>query len=203
MLLGAVSLARRLTTRLPHRQFTRWRIRRGDSVSVFCLALPDNAIVAGASALAEEIPMKQYANLPFRVCVNDQLDRFSAPIENRYRRADVESYLGGGRWNRSTSLRILVGSERAEKLAHPRVTTFRSAQTRNESSAILTASNSGSQLTRSMRVLALCPISLILRQASVIGSSSGDPFLENVVSRSLTNLSKMKSCTRFFISPEC
>jgi hypothetical protein len=43
--------------------------------------------------IAEELPMKQYATLPFRVCVNDQLDRFSAPIENRYTRADVQNWL--------------------------------------------------------------------------------------------------------------
>jgi len=39
------------------------------------------------------MPMKQYAVLPFRVCVNDQLDRFSAPIENRYTRAQVQTWL--------------------------------------------------------------------------------------------------------------
>jgi hypothetical protein len=27
------------------------------------------------------------------VCVNDQLDRFSAPIENRYTRQDVQNWL--------------------------------------------------------------------------------------------------------------
>jgi hypothetical protein len=27
------------------------------------------------------------------VCVNDQLDRFSAPIENRYTRTDVQDWL--------------------------------------------------------------------------------------------------------------
>jgi hypothetical protein len=37
--------------------------------------------------------MKQYAAYPFRVCVNDQFDRFSAPIENRYTRAEVLSWL--------------------------------------------------------------------------------------------------------------
>jgi hypothetical protein len=42
---------------------------------------------------AEELPMKQYASFPFRVCVNDQLDRLSAPIENRYTRADVQNWL--------------------------------------------------------------------------------------------------------------
>jgi len=49
--------------------------------------------VPGMSGFAENIPMKQYAKFPFRVCVNDQLDRFSAPIENRYTRADVEDWL--------------------------------------------------------------------------------------------------------------
>jgi hypothetical protein len=39
------------------------------------------------------MPMKQYAALPFRVCVNDQLDRFSAPIENRYTKTEVEAWL--------------------------------------------------------------------------------------------------------------
>jgi len=37
--------------------------------------------------------MKQYANFPFRVCVNDQLDRFSAPIENRYTKQEVAGWL--------------------------------------------------------------------------------------------------------------
>jgi hypothetical protein len=37
--------------------------------------------------------MKQYARYPFRVCVNDQFDRLSAPIENRYSKAEVEAWL--------------------------------------------------------------------------------------------------------------
>ncbi len=42
--------------------------------------------------IAEKIPMKQYAQYPFRVCVNDQFDRFSAPIENRYSKPEVEAW---------------------------------------------------------------------------------------------------------------
>jgi hypothetical protein len=38
------------------------------------------------------MPMKQYARFPFRVCVNDQLDRLSAPIENRYTRDEVTDW---------------------------------------------------------------------------------------------------------------
>ena len=85
---------RRLTTRLPHG-------------AVYALAYP-TAMVAFTffvwpyrilrrvplfNRVAEDIPLKQYANLPFRVCVNDQLDRFSAPIENRYTRQDVHNWL--------------------------------------------------------------------------------------------------------------
>jgi SAM-dependent methyltransferase/uncharacterized protein YbaR (Trm112 family) len=93
-MLSGVSAARRLTTRLPHS-------------AVYALAYP-TAVIAFVffvwpyrilkklpfvNRVAEEIPMKQYATLPFRVCVNDQLDRFSAPIENRYTRADVQNWL--------------------------------------------------------------------------------------------------------------
>lgn len=94
MLLTAVSFARRLTTRLPHS-------------AVYALAYPSAAaafmlfvwpyrlmrLVPPLRQLAEKLPMKQYAQFPFRVCVNDQLDRFSAPIEHRYGRADVERWL--------------------------------------------------------------------------------------------------------------
>lgn len=93
-MLSGVSAARRLTTRLPHS-------------AVYALAYP-TAVIAFTffvwpyrilkslplfNRMAEDIPLKQYAALPFRVCVNDQLDRFSAPIENRYTRADVQNWL--------------------------------------------------------------------------------------------------------------
>lgn len=94
LLLAGVSAVRQLTTRLPHN-------------AVLFLAYPTAAIaflffvwpyrilkrLPFLNGLAEELPMKQYAYLPFRVCVNDQLDRFSAPIENRYTRSDVQNWL--------------------------------------------------------------------------------------------------------------
>ena len=49
--------------------------------------------VPALRSVADKMPMKQYAVLPFRVCVNDQLDRFSAPIENRYTKTEVEAWL--------------------------------------------------------------------------------------------------------------
>lgn len=94
VMLSGVTAARRLTTRLPRS-------------AVYALAYPTAAMaflffvwpyrilrsLPLVNRLAEEIPMKQYASLPFRVCVNDQLDRLSAPIENRYTRADVQDWL--------------------------------------------------------------------------------------------------------------
>jgi hypothetical protein len=93
-LLALVRAARQITTRLPHR-------------AVYALAFPAAVVafglfvwpyrllkrIPGLKALAEKIPMKQYASFPFRVCINDQLDRFSAPIENRYTRQQVADWL--------------------------------------------------------------------------------------------------------------
>jgi SAM-dependent methyltransferase/uncharacterized protein YbaR (Trm112 family) len=92
-MLSGIKAIRKITTRLPH-------------VAVHALAYPA-AVAAfagfvwpyqvlrqfpGLKGLAERIPMKQYAGFPFRVCVNDQFDRLSAPIENRYTRAAVASW---------------------------------------------------------------------------------------------------------------
>lgn len=93
-LLAGVDGVRQITTRLPH-------------AVVHSLAFPAAVVafggfvwpyqilkrVPGLRALAEKIPMKQYAEFPFRVCVNDQLDRLSAPIENRYTREEVAAWL--------------------------------------------------------------------------------------------------------------
>lgn len=90
LLLSTVAGARHFTTRLPYQ-------------AVHLLAFPAAALaflffvwpyrmlrrVPRLRRIAENLPMKQYASFPFRVCVNDQLDRLSAPIENRYTRADV------------------------------------------------------------------------------------------------------------------
>lgn len=91
--LNLVRAARRITTRLPH---------KGVHVLAFPAAIaafmffvwPYRALNrVGLQSLAEKLPMKQYAQYPFRVCVNDQLDRFSAPIETRYTRAEAQAWL--------------------------------------------------------------------------------------------------------------
>jgi 2-polyprenyl-3-methyl-5-hydroxy-6-metoxy-1,4-benzoquinol methylase len=43
--------------------------------------------------VANGFPLKAYADYPFRVCVNDQFDRFSAPLERRFTGEEVEGML--------------------------------------------------------------------------------------------------------------
>ncbi|HEY6400006.1 MAG TPA: hypothetical protein VI479_01265 [Blastocatellia bacterium] len=50
-------------------------------------------LAAGLRGIVERMPMKQYAKYPFRVCVNDQFDRLSAPIEFCYTRDEVEGWM--------------------------------------------------------------------------------------------------------------
>ncbi len=47
----------------------------------------------GMARLGEVFPLKTYADYPFTVLVNDQFDRFSAPIERRFSRAQVQVML--------------------------------------------------------------------------------------------------------------
>ncbi len=93
-MLAGVAVARKMTTHLPHSAVhaLSYPLAAGVYIS---LVWPYRIMrhMPGLKGLAEKFPMKQYAKFPFRVCVNDQLDRFSAPIENRYTRADVEEWL--------------------------------------------------------------------------------------------------------------
>jgi SAM-dependent methyltransferase len=94
VLLGAVSALRGVTTRLP--LFLVNVLAYLVALAIFVVfVLPRRAgrRVGALRRLAEKLPMGAYADYPFRVCVNDQFDRFSAPVENRYRKADVEGWL--------------------------------------------------------------------------------------------------------------
>lgn len=94
LLLAGVAATRQMTTRLPH-SFVH-ALSYPFAVGAFTFFVWPYRLLKTIPPLrgfAEKLPMKQYANFPFRVCVNDQLDRFSAPIENRYTRADVEKWL--------------------------------------------------------------------------------------------------------------
>jgi hypothetical protein len=93
-MLGVVSLTRSVTTRLPHRAL--YALSYPAAWLAFVgFVWPYKAMrrIPGLRSVAERLPMKQYADYPFRVCVNDQFDRFSAPIENRYTRLEVEGWL--------------------------------------------------------------------------------------------------------------
>jgi len=94
LLLKAVSVLRLVTTRMPH-----WLLYLLSYAAAFlvwgCFVLPHRALtrVPIFSKIADQIPLRQYSRYPFRTCVNDQFDRFSAPLERRYSRAQVEQFL--------------------------------------------------------------------------------------------------------------
>jgi SAM-dependent methyltransferase len=98
VLLSLVAATRQVTTRLPHSAVYVLAFPAAVAAFIF-FVWPYRLLraVPGLRSLAEKFPMKQYAGFPFRVCVNDQLDRFSAPIENRYTRQEVTDWLDRAR----------------------------------------------------------------------------------------------------------
>jgi SAM-dependent methyltransferase len=92
--LRLVSAMRLATVRMPHRLL---------HVLCFPLAallfalfvLPYRLMRRSGSlrSVAERMPLKIYADYSFQVCVNDQFDRFSAPLERRFERQEVERLL--------------------------------------------------------------------------------------------------------------
>src|SRR5262249_45976140 len=92
--LRGVTWARRFTVRLPHRVL---------HLLCYPLAAGLAVVVVGpyrllrrrprSAKFAAALPLKTYADYPFRVLVNDQFDRLSAPLERRYDRAEVEAML--------------------------------------------------------------------------------------------------------------
>lgn len=93
-LLSLVAASRKVTTRLPHSLVHALAFPAAVAAFAF-FVWPYRLLknIPGLESFAETIPMKQYAHYPFRVCVNDQLDRLSAPIENRYTRQEVRDWL--------------------------------------------------------------------------------------------------------------
>ncbi|HEY2744157.1 MAG TPA: methyltransferase domain-containing protein [Polyangia bacterium] len=93
-ILRAVDAVRRLTVRMPHRALL-------PATTALGYALYAGVVVpykilsrfGPTRALAAQFPLRTYADYPVRVIVNDQFDRFSAPIENRYRRDEVAGWL--------------------------------------------------------------------------------------------------------------
>ncbi|MBW3596990.1 MAG: methyltransferase domain-containing protein [Planctomycetes bacterium] len=92
--LRTVTVSRTITTRLPHRVLgiLCYPIAAGAWLT---FVAPYKALsrVAATKQLAAVLPLKQYADYPFAVLVNDQFDRFSAPLERRCSRVDVQAWL--------------------------------------------------------------------------------------------------------------
>jgi SAM-dependent methyltransferase len=93
-ILGAVTLARRVTTRMPHRLLLPVTTAFGYALYAG-VVLPYKVMSRFdlTRPAAESLPLKFYADYPVHVIVNDQFDRFSAPIENRYTRDEVAAWL--------------------------------------------------------------------------------------------------------------
>ena len=97
-LLSLVDLGRKITTRLPHPIIHALSFPAAAAAFVgFVWPYRLLSKFSRLKAVAERLPMKQYAAYSFRVCVNDQFDRFSAPIENRYTRQEVADWLNRAR----------------------------------------------------------------------------------------------------------
>ncbi len=90
--LAAVTLGRRVTTRLP------FPLLRGLcwALSVLlaaCVVGPYKALRRAGITVSDRWPLAVYAKYPFNVLYNDQFDRFSAPIEKRYSAGEVRALL--------------------------------------------------------------------------------------------------------------
>jgi SAM-dependent methyltransferase len=93
-LLNVLALVRTFTTRMP---FATLRIAcLFLSLGLFAtLIVPYKIMSALGARFHEGWPLVVYAKYPFQVLYNDQFDRFSAPIEKRYRPQEVTDMLEG------------------------------------------------------------------------------------------------------------
>ncbi len=92
--LRLVTAARRVTVQMPHERLHRLCYPLA-AVLWVGVVLPYKLArnQPKLQGLAETLPLKTYADYPFAVLVNDQFDRFSAPLERRYSRVEVDVML--------------------------------------------------------------------------------------------------------------
>lgn len=93
-LLRVVTLLRRITTRFPAAALHAfsWAV----AATATALFLFPRRVLRGWPAgerLTRDLPLVHYADVPFRLLVAEQFDRFGAPIERRYRREEIEGWL--------------------------------------------------------------------------------------------------------------
>lgn len=92
--LHVVSATRRVTVRLPHRLLHALCVPLAAALAL-AVVWPYRLLrrIPRLRGVANAFPLKTYADYPFGVLVNDQFDRFSAPLERRYTRAEVQAML--------------------------------------------------------------------------------------------------------------
>jgi SAM-dependent methyltransferase len=88
--LRGVTALRRVTVRLPHPLLHALCYPLAAALQI-AIVRPHRALRGRprSRALADALPLKTYADYPFAVLVNDQFDRFSAPLERRYTAEEV------------------------------------------------------------------------------------------------------------------
>jgi 2-polyprenyl-3-methyl-5-hydroxy-6-metoxy-1,4-benzoquinol methylase len=92
--LQLVTAARIVTTRLPH-AVLRLLSYPVAAAAFAVFVLPHRVLRRSALGrrIALNLPLGTYADYPFGVCVNDQFDRFSAPLERRFEKQEVQRLL--------------------------------------------------------------------------------------------------------------
>lgn len=98
LLLALVTVLRRITTRLPHRLLS-WLCYPIAAGAWLTFVLPYRLLFRFrlTRRIADTLPLTQYARYPFGVLLNDQFDRFSAPLERRCSCDEVRWWLEGAR----------------------------------------------------------------------------------------------------------
>jgi len=94
VLLKGVTLARKVTTRIPFPALRAISWLAG--IGLYGgIVMPYKVLsrVKLTRPLAARMPLRAYAQYPVSVIINDQFDRFSAPIENRYTSNEVRAWL--------------------------------------------------------------------------------------------------------------
>ena len=89
-----ITALRRMTTRLPYALLHAFCWLVG-VVATLAFLWPRRLFrrFVWGERLTRGLPLVQYADVPFRMLVAEQFDRFAAPIEFRYRREDVAGWI--------------------------------------------------------------------------------------------------------------
>jgi ubiquinone/menaquinone biosynthesis C-methylase UbiE len=94
VVLRGVGGVRAATVRLPHRLLHALCVPLAGLLALGCV-WPYRGLrtIPRMRRIADGFPLKTYADYPFGVLVNDQFDRFSAPLERRFERGEVSAML--------------------------------------------------------------------------------------------------------------